>query len=397
MVLVGCGKAPKNYSPLVPENTFATVAYNEEALVDSSFLQFLISEQQRYNKALAKVLKEDGCSDELLEPLLSSEFYDTYTRALEESDCKWALLTIAKPDFSNIVLGESKELAVPASAFVAFYENDKSLDELCAHVKERFKEHTAAFTNDAAFNEKFDEFFKKNINLLDTNVAGCKVKVMQLLDKEFSKKVKAFEPCVGVFDKRLIIIASSQKTFADTVALYRGELVAMPADSQEVKNATLSGKIISSSNFYNIDKIIQEITKDEPIPDEQLARYLSSLQTFGLGVSFDEDKGVITYSLGARFSKEGLAQELAALAQIGMGTLTFFSSGIIMQRPSLSFLTEVIAGIKPAAKDNAFAIEMSISRSMLEKLDYEKIIRENKESLCKLPCRKKCKKIGDKE
>lgn len=391
LVLVGCSKVQRDYDPLVPKGTFATITWNEEAIVNSSMTRFFIDEHKRYNDALIKVLKEDEKNKKFLDSFSKSDVYEKCLEQLDESDCKWALVTIAKPDFSKIKLGEQNEIAVPSSVTVGYYKNDKSLKEICEQARRHFEKQFCSYTNNAACNEKLDKFFKENLQIIDSKVAGCDVKVLKILNEEFNKAIKDYEPCFGVFDKRLVIVASSQGAFADTVALYKGELESMAADSQQVKDIALSGDIVASANIYNFDEIVKELTSKQPIADEQLAKYVAALQSIGFGLSLNDEKGNATYSLGARFSNEEIAQELATLANVSMGMLNSIVAVAIMQKPSLSFLPEFTAGIKPAAQGNAIAIELTLSRAMLEKLDYEKIIRENKEALCKLPCRKKCK------
>ena len=58
LFIAGCGKAPKNYAPLVPQDTFATITLNEERMANSPMVEFLIKEQNRYNESFITFLKE---------------------------------------------------------------------------------------------------------------------------------------------------------------------------------------------------------------------------------------------------------------------------------------------------------------------------------------------------
>lgn len=380
LFIAGCGKVQKDYAPLVPQDTFATISWNEERMAKSSMLEFLIKEQNRYNEALVKVLKEKNEDNECLDKMLKSDLRDAYLQALKQSDCKWCLLTVAKPDFKD---EKAQIVAIPNTALVAYYKKDQSLDALIERGKENFDMHMKPFLNSTNVMQKLDTFYKENIKLTDETVAGCKVKVITILNKEFEKSITDFEPCVGVLNKRLVILASSKKVFADTVALYKGKITPMAADSQEAKNAILAGDIIHSANFYNIAEIVKEATKKSPINDENIEKYLSALQTAGIGSSINDEEGTVTVSLGTRFSNEALAQELKVLADGGIGFLSFGVAAQVMKKPSLSFLTDIIAGIKPAVKDSTISIELTISKTTIEKIDYETLIRENKELICR--------------
>lgn len=380
LFIAGCGKAPENYAPLVPQDTFVTISWNEERMAKSSMVEFLIKEQNRYNEALVKVLKEKNKDNECLDKMLKSNLKDKYLEALKTSDCKWCLLTVAKPDFKD---EKAQIVAIPNTALVAYYKKDQSLDALIERAKETFDMHMKPFLNSTNVMQNLDTFYKENIKLTDETVAGCKVKVITILNKEFDKNITDFEPCVGVLNKRLVILASSKKVFADTVALYKGKITPMAADSQEAKNAILAGDIIYSANFYNVAEIVKEATKKSPIDDENIEKYLSALQTVGIVSSISDEEGTVTVSLGTRFSNEALAQELKVLADGGVGFLNLMAAAKIMQSPSLSFLTEIIAGIKPVVKGSAFAVELTISKTTIEKIDYETLIRENKELICR--------------
>ena len=243
--------------------------------------------------------------------------------------------------------------------------------------------HMKPFLNSTNVMQKLDTFYKENIKLTDETVAGCKVKVITILNKEFEKSIKDFEPCVGVFDKRLMIFASSKKAFADTVALYKGQVAPAVANSQEAKNALIDSNTIYSANIYGVDKIIRKATKAAPIDDENIEKYISSLQTIGIANSVNDEENKITTSIEVKFANEALAQELKVLADGGIGFLNLMAAAKIMQSPSLSFLTDIIAGIKPAVKDSTFSIELTISKTTIEKIDYETLIRENKELICR--------------
>lgn len=380
LFIAGCGKAPKNYAPLVPQDTFATITLNEERMANSPMVEFLIKEQNRYNESFITFLKEEGQDTECLDKWLKSDLKDAYLQALKQSECKWCILTVANPDFKD---EKTQIVAIPNTALVAYYKKDQSLDALIERAKETFDMHMKPFLNSTNVMQKLDTFYKENIKLTDETVAGCKVKVITILDKEFEKGIKDFEPCVGVFDKRLMIFASSKKAFADTVALYKGQVAPAAANSQEAKNALIDSNTIYSANIYGVDKIIRKATKAAPIDDENIEQYISSLQTIGIANSVNDEENKITTSIEVKFANEALAQELKVLADGGIGFLNLMAAAKIMQSPSLSFLTDIIAGIKPAVKDSTFSIELTISKTTIEKIDYETLIRENKELICR--------------
>ncbi len=372
----GCGK-PASAAP-----TSAKPFDSKPLLAQDAFYYTYSDGEVSRNSAMGKYLKEKNelFSDELGK-VVASEAKDkaTFSKAAEDLNkelnefsnrFKWVLFSVAKPAFSakDLEKKELEEIDFPAITCAALSGKDISMDEL-----EKIQgDFCDVIRNRADFDEDDYAMLKKSVEIVKTEIAGCPAKKIVIKDSDVDLPRNYTSPCFGIYKSRLLIAASSEKAFTETVKLYAGEVAPLSFDDPDYKAMTGNGL----AGYIGLRDIAQTITdfmgKDNvgEIPGQ-------ILKTDSAGVNFTLDDAAMEaeIKINVLFTDKAVADELSTMAisysMMGKG----FAAMALMQEPALAPFAPFLETIKVSQVGNSLVATASVSKKIIDSCDMKTLAK----------------------
>lgn len=380
----GCGKkpagtaaAPKEYEPLAPADTFIMVYANEKA-AQSEMAKFLVEQSKRYYAAIRKFAAENAELSQSLNLPACIPTDEELEKQAFSGDAKWTVVTVGKPAFKLAEVGDGA-VPVPAVTAVSFMKEATTVDGLLAKGRECFARQLGA----CPLPEDYCKILDNITNALvegECTVAGCAVKTWSLEGEEIMRHITDFLPCLGVFDGRLVIAASSTNAFANAVALYRDGVGAAASDSQVAKDIATQG-MFSRMGVYDVGAVAQEFCGAFAPGDEKMAD-LANMTSAGFGLAYDDAKMTCSLVAGAKFTTAETATKIAELAS-NIKMMGGMFVGMAAMQPGMQFVNDIYSAIQIGASDNSCVIESPVSKDVIEKIDFDALLRLQAEQLAK--------------
>lgn len=391
LAATGCSKGvndttrhAREYSPLVPDGSIAICVRDAAAMRASPMFDFMRQWAKEQQKAAPGNIDDDA-------PAAVKKFAETiggaqYSGVLERACAreKWSIVTIGQLPFTMESLdGEDTKVAIPAIAVVVATCEPTTTEESFAFFKTVAAPYRTLldelFSKDEANAAEKAELLAKVKNAFEVTtdtIAGCEVRKLTIKRNdetaEFLDRVSGIEPCFGVFDGALEILASSPQVFADIVALYSGNATAVPADSAIARDAALKDGSHVLFGVYGISKAITAFAgaKLDEAPEDAV-RYMKSIGDFRMTGKYGST-GVV-FGLGLSFDDDTLPQLLAGICNGGIGMAKGAISMSALQMPELVPVVTLMNDMNVVADGRECKLSTTITKDFLEKLDVAAI------------------------
>lgn len=379
LLVAGCSKgvrAPREYSPLAPKDTLVLCAQDSEAMASNPMGVFL----REWSMALQKEMEGDAKARETLQ---SAEYAEKLRKYSQRG--KWSVFTIGRPGFAIDELDELDDDAtvpMPAMACVTALRERASTEDAVAELWTLWEPLRQCVT-DADEGLNLIENLREAGELSTVTISGCEVTKLTFKSteatEELLKHVTGIEPCIGVYDGSLEIMASSPRVFEDIVALYSGKAGAAPADSAIARDASLrdgSRAIVGIFGIYGVRDMLAALAGDklEDVPDEA-SRYIKSLCDIRITQKLDGEAMSMDLALDVSFDDESLPPLLATMCNGGLGIVKAAVAMAAMQTPELAHAATLVNDLNVVAEGMACRLSVKITKAFIEKLDVAELMR----------------------
>lgn len=378
LLVAGCSKgvrAPREYSPLAPKDTLVLCAEDSAAMASNPMGVFL----REWGMALQKeVEKFDDMGDAKARETLQSAEYAEKLRKYSQRG-KWSVFTIGRPGFAIDELDDDATVPMPAMACVTALRERASTEDAVAELWTLWEPLRQCVT-DADEDLNLIENLREAGELSTVTIAGCDVTKLTFKSteatEELLKHVTGIEPCIGVYDGSLEIIASSPQVFENVVALYSGMAPAAPADSVVARDASLRdcGQVIFG--IYGVRDMLAALAGDklEDVPDEA-SRYIRSLCDIRITQKLDGEAMSMESALEVSFDDESLPPLLATMCNGGLGMAKAAVAMAVMQTPELAQAATLVNDLNVVAEGRVCRLSVKITKAFIEKLDVAELMR----------------------
>lgn len=377
LLVAGCSKgvrAPREYSPLAPKDTLVLCAQDSEAMASNPMGVFL----REWSMALQKEMEGDAKARETLQ---SAEYAEKLRKYSQRG--KWSVFTIGRPGFAIDELDDDDStVPMPAMACVTALRERASTEDAVAELWTLWEPLRQCVT-DADEGLNLIENLREAGELSTVTISGCEVTKLTFKSteatEELLKHVTGIEPCIGVYDGSLEIVASSPRVFEDIVALYSGKAGAAPADSAIARDASLrdgSRAIVGIFGIYGVRDMLAALAGDklEDVPDEA-SRYIKSLCDIRITQKLDGEAMSMDLALDVSFDDESLPPLLATMCNGGLGIVKAAVAMAAMQTPELAHAATLVNDLNVVAEGMACRLSVKITKAFIEKLDVAELMR----------------------
>jgi hypothetical protein len=391
LAATGCSKGvndttrhTREYSPLVPNGSIAICVRDAAAMRSSPMFDFMKQWAKEQQKAVPGNIDDNAPAavKKFAETIGGAQYSDVLERACARE--KWSIVTIGQLPFTMESLdGEDTKVAIPAIAVVEATCEPTTTEESFAFFKtvaapyrtllhELFSEDDDNAAEKAELLAKVKDAF----DVTTDTVAGCEVRRLTIKRNnetaEILDHVSGLEPCFGVFDGALEILASSPQVFANIVALYSGNAAAAPADSAIARDAALKDGSHILLGLYGISKAIAAFAGDKlDEAPEDAARYLKSIGDFRMTGRYDSTS--VVFGLGLSFDDDTLPQLLAGICNGGIGMAKGAISMSALKISELTPVATLVNDMNVVADGRDCKLAITITKDFLEKLDVAAI------------------------
>lgn len=386
-LLSGCAKKPaapcRSYAPLAPQGTFAAYVYETKGLADNPMMQFLAGYNAANSAKAISLLREVGADVPELDSLENVDFAALKEEELDNlRKLNWTAFTMAAPTFRADDIDVDAPLAFPAAAAVCCFAKPVTLAELEQSLKDDFVGKTSV---DKEALDTLRKLFTENFTVSDDTVDGIPVKKFTIkpteATEEIVKRLQDLEPCYGVYDKTLAILASSPKAFAEIVALYAGK--AAPTTNAALAADLELGKGLPQLRYglYGVAPFLKDFLSasdfDKMSSGEQ-GKYAKALEDIRFTCALDGEAMSSTAAIGVTFSDEALASELVSLIDSARGMIYMLAGAVTMQVPAAMPLVNIFNKASVTAEGGTSRLAFTMTKADIEAIDLAALFTQVK-------------------
>lgn len=364
--------------PIFPEDPFFVYLSDVQKMVATPMGKFLaVDEANRYYSALEKVIAEEGMDFGVAEVLNIGG--QRKFNAFCSQNLLWISSYVAKFDAAVLDI-EDESIRIPHAAIVAALNEDITTVFVAGQIAGMCSNILNGASDDLEGYREIVKDIRANATISMVTISGCDVRKMTFKE-DVAKTLLDFEPCFGVYKDRIIIVASSPAAFDEVIQLYSKKIPSLQKDSPILKEME---KSFGYFGFYGINQVAKDFFDKLTERVEDVDKVASAgmeeifqLQSATVSYNLDNDAMVYTPTFKATFTNRDIATNLCDRVNIGLPPMLGLGAMFaISKMPSASILGEVLPSLKITTKDSSIIAEVPIQKKSIEKLDYEKFLKE---------------------
>ncbi|MBR4613704.1 MAG: hypothetical protein IKO40_13440 [Kiritimatiellae bacterium] len=372
-------EARRDYKPLAPQGTLISAVYETKGLADNQMMQAILDFNADCNAKVTAAMREAG-KDVPMPDVDFAALKEKELANLRKFD--WVAFTMAAPSFkADDIEKDDAPVAFPAAAVVYCAAKPTTMEAIEGEIKANLAEGTANLDEETLTTIR--EFFAENFDISDDTAAGCAIKKFSIKatekTEEVVKRVKDFEPCYGLYDGTLFIMASSPKAFADTVALYSGKAAATDNASIKADMAIGAGLPQFRDGIYGVASFLKGFLSDEDFAEAcagEPGKFLQSLRDVKGALAIDGEAMATVFSLSASFDDAQLATEAVTLADSARGMLSMLGGAVTMRAPAATPILKIVNAAATKADGDTFTLSFTTTKDDLAAIDFAAILTQ---------------------
>lgn len=382
--LAGCSKKDngtgKSYAPLAPADALVAGVAELKGSPTNPMVQYLIDLELSVIGKLASLAEDNDESRQVMKQLELAKSRLEAERNFDKFD--WVAGSMAKPSFKADDLDGDAAIAFPASSIVYAYSKATDFAAVEKDKEEYVKLIRESMPEDFDFAE-VEKLFADNCEIAGATIAGCEAKVLKIKrnddTEELLGKVSGLEPCYGLFDGRLLIVASSPAAFEGVVNLYSGKAPKSASESVS-RDFALTGKVRTTYGAYGLSGFLREFLPADAFASlpEEARPFVESATEVRLFSDIDGDAMKLVSGVDFAFSNPEQATILRSILDGGKGMLNMGLAMVSMKIPAFSPILTAINDTAITAENGKCAIVFTLTKETLDSIDIDALATQLK-------------------